>query len=1185
MIAEAIEKRPWTIIVAWIIIVIIFAPMAMRINSVMTTNIEKLIPQNVEGIKAMNELNSLRISNRTGGEGNYLIVVNGVKVSLDTYQKLYPWYYDLKKEYPQMNFTSWLDVVNLTEREISTFLKEGITNMINATNQTIVLAENYNKTLEGINGLTQLVLSTDKVYSGVYRAGSALGPTAPSLLGVLRALNSTCNSFLIPMTKLYFNIIRVEAALETYTQAYETGELSLDDIAVVLNHMANLSSYGVNNPPLGLVIVVYKYVLSQGGPLNFTNTKAVNLTYSLYLEYTPKSALGMLKAAEIALNDVVSHDGNHRDLLKIYGVSKKAQLELWKRLTDLLPEAELKASLITADSFAKTPQAKKLMEALAVAYATKCSCSPKNLTKSLIAGLAYYLNESKMPEDLANITAINIVKYNKNFTKVVAARIASEYVLSKVPPNQKAMLKNLTEYLPNIILEADSNATGNISKEEALKVATELMIRSLGMNMTSISLNGITTAREAAMKLMFLVAKKEGGEKAVNFINILKNNGLLGAPLNVIRNKLPSILASMASKQFNVSEKDILPIARAAVDAYFEHIPPKTLIETYTEKELNDVFPKIISKIKGLLVSRDLDGFIISVSMKGNISDKVAVNMLSNAVKSIERDLKNMGYSQASALYGGEEVINYESKVYADKDVKNIDKFSSAFTLIILGLILESVVAAFLPFVGIGLGIITALGTVFGLAKLGIIDVSTYSRVIMFTTGLGLGIDYAGYVAKRFREEAVRLSSREAAAEAFRKSWRPVIAGATTAAIGFGSMSIARNFGLIRTLGTNIPIAIILVMIASITFIPALLAYVGETRWFWWPSKAKEKKREEKTSPKKTSMFLVKRSGAILIVVIIAAALGSIPVIKFTGSYDPALNLPTKAMSYKALKVIENNYDPGFLYPVYVIASNSNYALKIKSTLMKEPYVRSVEISKNYKGDRVLEVILSVYPMSKQGMDVTKEIREIAHKIDPNSLVGGEPAVYLDIENLVHNIFYHKVYPIALTLMFITMWAIYGGAVLALAVIASVILGAIWGIATTVGVYQHLLNKGVIWMLPIIVFTAILGVGMDYNSFFLARAREECEKECSREAVARALSKSAALVMGLASAMASAYASIAISSIPTLSEMGVALTLGVILTGFNASVILSPQLLALLGSKAWWPLKIGVNRNERAKKG
>ena len=108
-----------------------------------------------------------------------------------------------------------------------------------------------------------------------------------------------------------------------------------------------------------------------------------------------------------------------------------------------------------------------------------------------------------------------------------------------------------------------------------------------------------------------------------------------------------------------------------------------------------------------------------------------------------------------------------------------------------------------------------------------------------------------------------------------------------------------------------------------------------------------------------------------------------------------------------------------------------------------------------------------------------------------------------------------------------------------------------------------------------IVFTAILGVGMDYNSFYLAHAREECTKKCSRDAVEEATARAAGLVLGLATIMAGAYLGIAIAETPSLQAMGAALLLGVLLAGASAAVITLPPLQALLGAKAWWPLKPG----------
>ncbi|MMZ67224.1 hypothetical protein D1872_297830 [compost metagenome] len=53
--------------------------------------------------------------------------------------------------------------------------------------------------------------------------------------------------------------------------------------------------------------------------------------------------------------------------------------------------------------------------------------------------------------------------------------------------------------------------------------------------------------------------------------------------------------------------------------------------------------------------------------------------------------------------------------------------------------------------------------------------------------------------------------------------------------------------------------------------------------------------------------------------------------------------------------------------------------------------------------------------------------------------------------------------------------------------------------------------------------------------------------------------------------MAGAYVGLALASSPGLSTMGTALILGVLLAGLDASLILTPPLIALLGKASWWP--------------
>ena len=132
-------------------------------------------------------------------------------------------------------------------------------------------------------------------------------------------------------------------------------------------------------------------------------------------------------------------------------------------------------------------------------------------------------------------------------------------------------------------------------------------------------------------------------------------------------------------------------------------------------------------------------------------------------------------------------------------------------------------------------------------------------------------------------------------------------------------------------------------------------------------------------------------------------------------------------------------------------------------------------------------------------------------------------------------------------------------------------IAAEYAIALTITYFQHVEGLPVPWFLPITVFTAILGVGMDYNSFSISRVAEECRKNCARNAVAEGVARAAILVMGLSLIMASAYGGLMLGSSPHMRMMGFSLSTGVLLAGILASLALTPPLIALLGRAAWWP--------------
>ena len=145
--------------------------------------------------------------------------------------------------------------------------------------------------------------------------------------------------------------------------------------------------------------------------------------------------------------------------------------------------------------------------------------------------------------------------------------------------------------------------------------------------------------------------------------------------------------------------------------------------------------------------------------------------------------------------------------------------------MVILLLTFGSLVAAGLPLITAGFGLITGLALV-GLATR-ITSMSNVAPELALMIGLGVGVDYSLFIVTRFREAYARLGDVEAAVtEAMDTSGRAILlAGATVviALLGMFATGVAFMYGL----SIASVLAVLLVLAASLTVVPALLSRFG----------------------------------------------------------------------------------------------------------------------------------------------------------------------------------------------------------------------------------------------------------------------------------------------------------------------------------------------------------------------
>src|SRR6476646_9601063 len=102
------------------------------------------------------------------------------------------------------------------------------------------------------------------------------------------------------------------------------------------------------------------------------------------------------------------------------------------------------------------------------------------------------------------------------------------------------------------------------------------------------------------------------------------------------------------------------------------------------------------------------------------------------------------------------------------------------------------------------------------------------------------------------------------------------------------------------------------------------------------------------------------------------------------------------------------------------------------------------------------------------------------------------------------------------------------------------------------------------------IFGVTFGLSIDYAVFLIARMRERYEVDGdNRAAIAFGLEKTAGVITGAAAIMAAVFVSFATAPIATVSQMGVGLTVAILLDATVVRIVLLPALMLLLGERVW----------------
>jgi putative drug exporter of the RND superfamily len=531
-----------------------------------------------------------------------------------------------------------------------------------------------------------------------------------------------------------------------------------------------------------------------------------------------------------------------------------------------------------------------------------------------------------------------------------------------------------------------------------------------------------------------------------------------------------------------------------------------------------------------------------------------------------------------------------------DRILNRLGLASLAVTLGIMLVAFGALVAALLP-VGLAItAVIAAMGLVGLTSRL--VPTSDTTPHVMLLIGLAVGVDYCLFYIRREREERAKGADPHRALQiAAQTSGRSVwISGLTVMTAMAGLLFTGDTTFVSVGLGTILVVAI--AVVGSLTVLPALLSLLGDRVNLGRIRRRRSPQRVTVGSRVWRAVLAVALRRPLISAALATVALGALaaPSLRlnlqgesiddFAGGSIPAID------TFKEIRTVF----PGGAEPAQVVIAAPDVTAAPVTEAIERFRAEAVAtgqlhepISVVVSPDRSVAVV-SV-GLSGSGTD---EASEAALRLLRGTVL---PAVFDDVAgvsdvavtgstagsydfNQSLNRSMPLVFVFVLGLTFILVLLSFRSVVIAATTIVLNLLSVAAAYGVLVLVFQDGHGEGLLgftstggitdW-LPLMLFVILFGLSMDYHVFVLSRIREGYDRGLrTRQAITDGIAGTAGAITSAAVVMVAVFGLFALMPLSSMKQIGLGLSVAVLLDATVIRAILLPAVMALLGERNWY---------------
>lgn len=448
----------------------------------------------------------------------------------------------------------------------------------------------------------------------------------------------------------------------------------------------------------------------------------------------------------------------------------------------------------------------------------------------------------------------------------------------------------------------------------------------------------------------------------------------------------------------------------------------------------------------------------------------------------------------------------------------------------------------------------------------------------------GAGTNYALLLISRYREELARETDhRRALVGAWRATAPAIVASNVTVVLALSTLTLAVIPGT-RGLGIASAVGLLIALAAVLLVLPPALAVCG--RRLFWPfaprvGDAAVTGRVWGAVAQRVSLRpWVPLVGALALLGAFAgglagASVGLTQVEKFRVASESAAGLTA----------LGEHLPAGEAQPMIVIGDVSDTDA-LTAAIGDVPGVLRVSTTGESTDGALVRLLVVGHPApgTPESLDLVGAVREAAHAVPGDAVVGGPVAADLDArEGNQHDLL--LIVPLVLAVSLLVLIVLLRSLVAPVLLLAVNILSAVAAIGAGTWLSRVLFGwEALDLQVPLLSFLFLVALGIDYTIFLVHRTRVEARTVGTRQGMVRALTATGGVITSAGVVLAAVFAALGLLPLVTLGQIGLIVGIGVLVDTFVVRTLVVPAIFAIVGERMWWPGTAG-RRRSRADRG